>query len=139
MLEQVGESRVAGALVARSRRIPEVHGHDRRGVIDRVDDAQPVRQGERLVLDWARLAPEPGGQAGARRAEAGERGQEAAGGAARGQDEPHHSTGSTTAPQRTNSNENTPSRVSPFTTRRGARPVVSTRQPPPRTARTPNR
>src|SRR6266550_1871046 len=111
VLEQVREARAARPLVARAGVVPHVHRHDGRRVILRVDDAQAVGKRERFVGDLAGLAEQPGSERGAKQQQSGDDGRDAGTIA--------HSALGTTGPDRTSSNENAPSRVSPFTTRRG--------------------
>src|SRR2546425_1635432 len=127
VLEQVGEARAAGALVACARVVPEIHRHDGGRMVLRVYHAQAVGHREGLVADPARLGGEH------HRCTGGEQpGEESDGMWA-------HSGDGTTGPVPASWNEKAPSSVSPFTTRRGPGRAANTRKPPLTSGSTSNR
>ena len=111
VLEQVREARAARPLVTRAGVVPHVHRHDGRRVIFRVKDAQAVGKRERFVRDLAGLPEQRGSERRAEEQQSCDHGRDAHTTA--------HSGVGTTGPDRTSSNKKPPSRVSPFTTRRG--------------------
>src|SRR5207249_2593922 len=90
-----------------------------------------VGQRERFVRDLAGLAEQRGSERGAEEQQSSDDGRDA-------QTTSHGGVG-TTGPDRTSSNENVPSSVWPFTTRRGPVRVAKIRKPPLRNGRTSNR
>src|SRR5581483_5052206 len=102
--------------------VPQVHRHDGCGVVLRIEHLEAVGQGEALVVHAARLGGERRG--GRRRGPAREahaiRTHGRAAPLQAGPGEGAHSGAGTTGPEWTSSKANTPSRVSPFTMRRGA-------------------
>src|SRR5205085_5271038 len=135
VLEQVREAGATGTLVARAGVVPHVHRHARRRMIFGVQDVQAVGQRERLVGDAAGLGRQRGSEPQQQSTQHAHTTHTAATHRSRpplqdGNREPGHSGVGTTGPECTSSNANTPSSVSPFTTRRGAVRVAKIRKLP---------
>ena len=128
VFEEMGESGTAGPLVSRPHVVPQIHRHDRRGMIFGINDAQPVRKDETLVVDRSHLGRERAGSEQSSRHDQRRKSPAIS----------NHGWDGTTGPLDASSKVNRPSFVSPFTTRRGVVRVTYRRNAPLRIGSTSN-